>query len=134
MWTCPECGRVFARSGQQHSCRSVPLDEHFRGRDAARLLFDALLERIRSEIGPCLPISIPCCIHLFGSYDFLAALPKRDSLEIRFALAGRSPDPRFEHIVPLSSTRNKHTLHIRSIDEIDHSLMTMIDASYRLRG
>ena len=134
MWTCPECGRVFARTGQQHSCKRVPLDDHFRGKGEARVLFDYVVGRIRDEIGECRVVSIPCCVHLFGRYDFLAALPKKDGLEIRIALEGVSGDPRFERIVPLSKKHFKHCLHIRQESDVDESLMGAFGRSYHLKG
>ncbi|HHT9138993.1 MAG TPA: hypothetical protein ACFYEK_17335, partial [Candidatus Wunengus sp. YC60] len=86
MWTCPKCGRIFEKTEQPHSCHSIPLAQHFKHKEKAKELFDHLVQRVTHTIGPCKTISLPCCVHLFGIYDFLAALPKTDKLEIRIAL------------------------------------------------
>jgi hypothetical protein len=81
-WHCPVCGRSFTRRDQSHSCRRVPIDAHFPPQSAARSLFDALLAAIENQVGPCGVVSLPCCIHLAATDDFLAVLPKLDRLEI----------------------------------------------------
>ena len=73
----PRCGRAFGRRRQQHSCKRVSLESHFEGRDTSRPLFDHLLDELNVRIGRCEVVSLPCCIHLYGEYEFLAALPRR---------------------------------------------------------
>ncbi|MFH1547474.1 MAG: hypothetical protein ABIC57_03235, partial [bacterium] len=72
MWTCPNCGRKFEKSNQTHSCKKIPLGQHFKNKDKTKEIFDLLLERLTKEVGECRIISIPCCVHLYGKYDFLA--------------------------------------------------------------
>ena len=133
MWTCPQCGRIFNKANQPHSCRKIPLEEHFKNKQAARALFDFLLERINVEIGECQVISLPCCVHLFGSYDFLAALPKKDRLEIRFTSDRVMDHPRFHHCVPMSARVYKICLDVSKAEEIDEELMQWLRESYRLK-
>lgn len=101
MWTCPKCDRVFDREGQRHSCKKIPLEQHFAGKTKAKELFEYLVVVIEKEVGQTKTISLPCCVHLFGHYDFLAALPKKHGLEIRFSLGRKLSQARA--CVPLSS-------------------------------
>jgi hypothetical protein len=133
MWTCPECGRIFKNTNQPHSCQRVPLEKHFDGRDLAKGLFDDLLEQMRAGIGACQVISIPCCVHIFGSYDFVAALPKKDRLEVRFALNRTLDNPRIHHSVPMSATIFKNCLDLRVPAEIDAELLGWLRESYHLK-
>jgi hypothetical protein len=133
MWTCPNCGRIFKKANQPHSCKSIPLEEHFKGKPLARSLFDNLLERINGEIGECQVISIPCCVHLCGKYDFLAALPKRDCLEVRFALDREMVHPRIHHCVPMSTKVFKICLDLFTEQDIDGELMGWLQESYSLK-
>jgi hypothetical protein len=133
MWTCPGCGRIFDKEKQPHSCKKVPLSDHFANKDKAKELFDFLVGRVNAKIGPCKIISIPCCVHLFGTYDFLAALPKRDGLEIRFALDHELKSPRITQRVPLSQTNIKYCLHVHSKEEIDEELLGWLNQSYHLK-
>lgn len=130
MWTCPKCDRVFERKGQMHSCKKMPIEQHFNNKDLARGLFDALLKEVNDSIGRCKIISLPCCIHLFGTYDFLAALPKKDSLEIRFSLDRAVSDPKITQSVPLSKSLYKNCIELTSIGQIDAKLLGWLNESY----
>jgi hypothetical protein len=49
LWRCPKCGNYFVSRNLAHSCVSVPLDAHFRGKDPlVRKTFDALVRALRS--------------------------------------------------------------------------------------
>ncbi len=133
MWTCPECGRIFSKTSQPHSCRKIAPEEHFKNKDKAKELFDVLVREIDTKIGKCRIISIPCCIHLFGSYDFLAALPKKDRLEIRFSLNRKLNTPRLKQAVPLSSKTFKNCLDLAAINEIDEELTGWLSEAYHLK-
>ena len=131
MWTCSKCGRIFERSGQPHSCHKVPLEKHFENKEKAKELFKHLLKTINGRVGGCRVISLPCCIHLFGKYDFLAALPKKDRLEIRIALGRELPKAKVS--VPLSAEIYKNCLDIYLEDEVDDELVDWLKESYHLR-
>lgn len=131
MWTCPRCDRIFQKKNQPHSCKKVSVESHFVHKETARALFDDVLQRIKQEVGPYKIISLPCCIHLFGSYDFLAVLPKQDGIEVRFALNRPLHTPRLKASVPLSATAYKHCIDITNESEIDTELMEWLKESYR---
>jgi hypothetical protein len=133
MWTCPNCGRIFEKAKQPHSCRKIPLEEHFKNKSKAKELFDLLHKRIGQEIGSCRIISIPCCIHLFGHYDFLAALPKKDRLEIRFALDEKLNSPRLKQGVAMSNRIYKNCTDISSSEDIDEDLVGWLTRSFHLK-
>lgn len=130
MWTCPKCDRIFEKANQPHSCRKIPLEQHFKNKDKARDLFDYLIKQIDASIGKCRLISLPCCVHLFSHYDFLAVLPKKDRLEIRFALNRQLDTPRVKVCVPLSTRLFKNCLDITSVGQIDTQLMDWLTESY----
>ncbi len=133
MWTCPKCGRIFSKAKQPHSCKKVPLEKHFVGKDKAKKLFDHLLNRVNKRVGKCKIISIPCCVHLFGKYDFLAALPKKDRLEIRFALDRNIDSHRLKICVPMSKKVFKNCFDINTKEEIDDEMIGWIKQSYHLK-
>jgi hypothetical protein len=76
----------------------VSLEEHFERKEASRNFFDHLLNEVTSEVGRCEVVSLPCCIHLHGEHDFLAVLPKKDRLEIRFTLPRELKNPRVRRV------------------------------------
>lgn len=91
-----------------------------------------MVEQI-NNIGRVKVISLPCCIHLFGKYDFLAALPKKEGLEIRFALKRVIDNPRLKQSVPLSTKFFKNCFEITSEKEIDDEFIGWLEESYHLK-
>lgn len=133
MWICPKCKRIFESKNQAHSCKKVPLEKHFTGKEQAKELFNFLLKQIESKIGQCKIVSLPCCIHLFGKYDFLAALPKRDRLEIRIALDRKLNSSRLKVSVPLSAKSFKNCFDLYTKTDIDEELIAWLKESYHLK-
>lgn len=134
MWTCPKCGRIFEKKNQPHSCKTIPLQMHFKNKEMANDLFDFLVKKTNEKIGKCKIISLPCCIHLFGKYDFLAALPKKDRLEIRFSLDRKLDSHRLKQCVPFSLKNFKNCIDIISVSEVDSELLGWIKESYYLKN
>ncbi len=133
MWTCTKCGRIFAKVKQPHSCKKISLELHFKNKYKAKKLFEFLVKQISEKIGKYKIISIPCCIHLFGKYDFLAALPKKNGLEIRFALNREFNSQRLKQSVPLSAKVFKHCFEIASDKEINDEFIEWLKESYHLK-
>jgi hypothetical protein len=126
VWVCPTCGRSFRRSGQVHSCRVVTLDEHFREKPDLRSLFDGLIGAVNATAGSCEVVPLPCCIHLSDGHDFLAVLPKRDRLEVRFTLSEQLHHPRVARSARTSASAVKHSVDVRSADDVDDELLGWI--------
>ncbi|MFA6532761.1 MAG: DUF5655 domain-containing protein [Patescibacteria group bacterium] len=133
MWTCPNCERIFEKIRQPHSCKKISLGLHFKNKDKAKELFEYLVKQVNEKVGKYKIISVPCCIHLFGKYDFLAALPKKNGLEIRFALGRKLSSQRLKQFVPLSAKVFKHCFEITSEKEIDDEFIEWLKESYHLK-
>jgi hypothetical protein len=133
MWTCSKCGRIFERTDQPHSCHKISLEQHFKNKENAKKLFNFLVRLINEKIGKCKIISLPCCVHLFGHYDFLAALPKKDRLEIRFTLNRILKSSRLKQSVPISSKNVKNCIDITGENEIDGELLNWLIEAYHLK-
>lgn len=131
MWTCAKCGRIFEKEGQPHSCKKVPLEQHFTNKNKAKELFEYLVKLVNEKIGKSKIISLPCCVHLFGSYDFLAALPKKDLLEVRFALDRKLAKAKV--CVPISAKTYKNCFNISSKDQFDSEFISWLEKSYHLK-
>jgi len=133
MWTCPNCDRIFQKANQPHSCKKVSSESHFENKEKARELFDFVYEQIGTKIGKCKIVSLPCCVHLFGTYDFLAVLPKNDRVEIRFALNRKLNTPRLKVSVPMSDKVIKNCFDIYNTQELDNEFMGWLKESYHLK-
>lgn len=132
MWTCPTCNRQFVRTKQQHSCKHVSIESHFSNKNHAKTLFDHLQTSIKQAIGPYTVLSLPCCIHLSGPYDFLAVLPKKDRIEIRFILHREISSPKRKTSVMVSNTTIKHCIDVQSVQDIDTELLGWLTEAYHL--
>jgi len=133
MWTCPNCGRVFKRANQPHSCHRVPLEKHFENKEKAKELFEYLVKQIHTHIGSSQIISIPCCVHLFSNYDFLGAFPKKDRLEISFTLNRKIENPRIKKYASMSANVILNCLDVTDVEEIDEELMQWLGESFHLK-
>jgi hypothetical protein len=132
-WRCPVCQRIFRRARQPHSCRSVDLEDHFRRNKALRPLFGRLLDALHAQVGTCEVVSLPCCIHLFGTHDFAAVLPKKDRLEVRFALGRELKDPKVTRSAQIGRTAYKHSVDVAADGEIDETLLGWLREAYDAR-
>lgn len=133
MWTCPKCRRIFEKDKQVHSCKQISLQQHFNKKQKAKEIFDFLVSKIEKEIGECRIISIPCCVHFFGKYDFLAALPKKEKLEIRFSLSRVLDSSRLIQSVPVSSKYYKNCIDLNNTTDVDKELMGWLKEAYKLK-
>jgi len=134
MWICPQCKRQFKKPRQPHTCKTVSVTEHFKNKENAKKIFDYLVDRINSDIGKCKVVSIPCCIHLCSNYDFLAAFPKKEGLEIRFLLHRKLNSPKLKICVKVSSKVFKNVFYFNSEKEIDDEFIDWVRESYNLKG
>ena len=134
MWICPKCKRQFKKTKQPHSCRKVPVPEHFKNKEKAKKIFDYLVDRINNNVGKCKVISLPRCVHLFSNYDFLAVFPKKEILEIRFILNRKLDSPRLKQSVKMSSKVFKNVFYFNSEKEIDDEFIGWLKESYNLRS
>lgn len=133
MWTCAKCGRIFRKAKQPHSCRKIPPEQHFRNKEKAKGLFECLVEQINKRVGHCTIISLPCCLHLFGHDDFMAVLPKKYGLEVRFSLNRRLVSSRLKQSVPVSQKSYKNCINVNDKEEIDEELINWLTEAYRLK-
>lgn len=135
LWACPKCHRLFEKKNQMHTCATKPLKDHFTNKPEAHELFLVLLKKINNQVGEVKVISIPCCIHLYGTYDFMAILPKKDGvLELRFALDRPLKNKRVYISIPVSKTSHKNCLLIRNAKDINTELLGWLKQACNLHG
>lgn len=125
-WTCPKCKRQFERTGQTHSCRLFPIEQHFAGKDGGKLLYEKLLKAMKKCPGPLKVESLTCCIHFVSSYTFAAVKVYKQKLLVEFALTEKIQSPRIKKWMPLSGQRYLYYVEIGKESEIDKELMNWI--------
>ncbi len=131
LWTCPRCRRPFANRNQEHSCESVSLDQHFKGRPQARKLFDAYLRAIR-RIGPVTVTTAKTRIGIQTRMIFSAVMPRKDYLRAHLVLARRVESPRFLRVDTISPRNHVHVFELRDASELDPELFAFVAEAYRV--
>lgn len=131
MWQCPECKRKFEKNNQSHSCRSYPLENHFKS-EKCKALYDALCAKIEKEIGKFYVESPECCIHLVAKKTFVGVFCTKDHIKISFTITEKLDTPRIERFVQMSANRFNHRVIVQDEKEIDKELISWLKEAYGL--
>jgi len=109
------------------------LDNHFKGKeDVARPLYNKLQEKIK-KIGPLTVESLPCCIHLVGTYTFAAVYALKDKIRIHFALDYGLESPRIDKSSQVAKNRYQYSIDVKKEGEIDAELISWLKHAYNLK-
>jgi len=125
-WTCPDCGKGFARRGQPHSCKAA--EDAFASRPAwmraaAEAIAQALPDaRVEPNSGGW---------HYAAKSTFAAAKPKAKALRVEFFLDAQVESPRVVKVERLGPTRFAH--HVDLVAMPDAELLRWLRAAYGLR-
>ena len=133
LWTCPECGRQFERRGQSHSCSVFPLELHFAGKPAGRLLYEKFKKAVKKQVGTFKIESLECCIHFVSTSTFVAVKIFKSKIQVDFSLADRIKGKRLKLAVQMSAHRYLYYVDIIREDEIDAELMGWIQMAYDIK-
>ncbi len=128
-WRCPACGKIFPRAGQGHSCRVVPLDEHFRDRPRARELFEAFRAAVEEEGGPVRLSVAKTRIGIIARITFAALMVRKDYLRGHILLRRRADSRRF-HRVDEGPPYWVHHFEIRHEADLDREFRAWLLESY----
>lgn len=130
-WTCPQCGRTFARTGQTHVCETWTVEDHLDGTDERTV---DLFRRFVALVEACGPFEfdpIRRQIGLRGARRVFAGVrltPR--GLEGYLDLPRRVDDPRFHHVAPYTKELTVHHFRIGSPDELDDDFAGWIRESH----
>ena len=133
LWTCPRCGRAFARRNQTHTCRPlVSLDEHFDGRSPeVRAIFDRVVE-LAERCGPVAVLPERSRIALQARMSFAALQPRRATLDGHVVLARRLESPRFRRIETFGPRNHVHAFRFASVEEVDDEVAAWLAEAYEV--
>jgi transposase-like protein len=126
LWKCPRCGREFQRQNQSHSCKLYPLEKHFEGKTAGRLLYEQLKQAVSKQVGTFKILSLECCIHFDTSFTFAAVKIFKTKIQVHFRLHHKASSKRFKKEIQLSANSYLYYVDIGSNNEIDAGLLKWI--------
>jgi len=132
MWSCPECGRSFARNRQSHSCIRYDLDTQFQGKEPiTRVLFDILADNCK-KLGEIEVYPGKYHITFRRLSTFASVMAEKNHLTITF-LSKRPVEefPVYQNY-QYSSHRWANALKVESVDELDNQLFCWLKEAYEI--
>ncbi|HEY6533641.1 MAG TPA: DUF5655 domain-containing protein [Acidimicrobiales bacterium] len=130
-WTCPDCGRLFARAGQGHECEpGLSIEEYFAtGPAHERPVFDAVMAHL-TTVGPVHPDVVSVGIFLKSPTKFAELRPMTKWVAISFALSRRARHRTIVRKVVEYGGRWWHTANVASPDDLDDGLLDLLTEAY----
>jgi hypothetical protein len=130
-WICPECGRLFGRSGQSHDCApGLSLEEYFEtGPSHERPIFDAVMAHVET-LGPVHADIVSVGVFLKNPRKFAELRPKDRWVAISFSLRRRATHPTITRKVVEYGNRYWHVANIREPSEVDAGLLDLLTEAY----
>lgn len=134
-WTCPECGRGFARARQAHECApAMTLDEYFAtGPARERPVFEAVRAHLQS-LGPMYvePVSVGIFIKSTGSLVELRPMTRWVALS--FPLERVVDHDRIARKPVRSGQRVYHVVNLSGPDDVDEQVRNWLTESFLAFG
>ena len=130
-WTCPRCGRRFARAGQAHVCaEAMTLDDYF---DTAlpheRAVFDAVYAFL-STLGPIHVEPVGVGIFLKKRGSFMELRPKSKWVAMSFPMPRRVRHARITRKPIEAGMAIWHYANLRGPEDLDDALQEILAESY----
>jgi hypothetical protein len=132
-WTCPDCGRLFARSRQAHECApGLSLDEYFAtGPAFERPVFEAVMAHVRT-LGQVHADVVSVGIFLKNPQKFAELRPMTRWVAVSFPLLRVARHRTITRKVVEYSGKHWHTANVASPADIDGALLELISEAYAL--
>ena len=136
-WTCPKCGKTFAKNNQSHKCEVVKLEDLFEGR-AAHLpeLFEQFIVALQ-PVGDFKITTSRKAITLYAPSHkaFLGIELKKNFLDIWFVLGNKADEFPVFKIVQPSKHRFGHYVRLASEEDLEFLPLGLIKRAYdRVNG
>lgn len=130
-WTCPACGRTFARSGQGHLC--VPVNQLGDYLAALPPGHRAVAETVLSLFSGLDDVIVEAAdVGLFfkRSRKFAQLRPRREWLVLIFLLRRKLHDPRVRSTVRATRSATAHHVRLETAEDIDDDIRGWLIEAY----
>jgi hypothetical protein len=130
-WTCPECGRVFGRTGQGHDCApGLSLEEYFEtGPPHERPVFDAVMAHVES-LGPVHADIVSVGIFLKNPRKFAELRPMQKWVAVSFSLRREARHRTITRKVIEYGNRYWHIANVATPADVDDALRDLLTEAY----
>ncbi len=132
-WTCPECGRFFARTRQGHDCApGLSVEEYFStGPSHERPIYDVVNAHLQT-LGPLHADVVSVGIFFKNPRKFAELRPMPKWVTLSFFLDRRAGHPTITRKVVNYSNRYWHIANVTSPVDVDDALLALLTESYEL--
>lgn len=130
MWNCPNCGRSFRNTNQDHSCLITDLESHFVNKHQNVITSFELIRKKMMKLEGVKIISVKNAILFQAKSNFLAVKPKKSRLDVEFLLPEKVEEFPVHKVVQATKTKFAHFVRLESPDEVDSQLMSWLDEAY----
>lgn len=133
-WTCPACGRLFARNAQSHDCSpGLTLDEYFTtGPRHERPVFDAVMAHL-ADVGPVHADVVSVGIFLKNPQKFAELRPMERWVAVSFPLRRRASHRTIVRKVVEYSGWYWHVANVAEPADVDDDLCRLLTEAYESR-
>lgn len=134
LWTCPDCGRKFAKRNQWHSCRVRSVDDHLEGKNPQlRRTYDVLIANLEG-FGPFRVDAVQTSINFISKHHFGGIVVQNSALRVGFMAGREIESARIVRVQRLGPNRVGHSVRLRSPDDIDEELLDWLREAYILQS
>lgn len=131
-WICKTCGREFKNTNQFHSCEQSTIEQHLYNKPEFIVEIFHTLLNILSEIGKYQLLPLKTVIQAQRSSTFLSIYLKRNKVHLEFQSAEEYKSALIKKTNRISKTRLFHYAEIKSVNEMDNIVVSMITEAYNL--
>ena len=130
-WTCPDCGRLFGRTGQGHDCApGLSIEEYFEtGPTHERPVFEAVMAHVQS-LGPVHADVVSVGIFLKNPRKFAELRPMQHWVAVSFALSRKATHRTITRKVISYGSKFWHTANVATPDDFDDALRDLLTEAY----
>jgi Domain of unknown function (DUF5655) len=131
-WTCPQCGRRFAREDQFHSHETAAVDAHFAGRPPQlRAAFDRLIASLPGDV-EIQPLRTVIILSAPTTFSFVTVQSKR--LLVGIFIDRPIDAPRVVKFDEVSPSKFASVMAVRDSDDVDDELRGWLREAYERRA
>lgn len=134
IWTCPRCGKEFAKTSQSHICENVNPEQIFTGKEEQvyvlyLILLDKVEQRLKTKVTAT---QKSVTLYSQNRRSFLVISPHRRFLDVWFALDKLLDEPWIMKTYQSSKTKYVHFVRITDSKQINAPLLRAIVKAYKL--
>ncbi len=130
MWTCPDCGTLFRRTNQSHSCGTFTVEQMLDGRPESgielyRALEDGLLRRPNVDVRP---VATRILFRVEGVAFASVEKIGKGFVDVSFALPVVAEDAVIKRVFRESADLIGHTARLQSKDDV-RGVMALLESA-----